>query len=566
MTSIADLLNRSRKLLEEGQFVQAQDLCHQILQVHPAESDAAQVLGAAYHLQGKIAEAIACYQRAVRLNPDHFLARLNLAVAQLQQGQLADAEANIRWALRLRPEHAEAHNCLGNILVQQRKPDAALASYEKTLRLDPRHADAHNNLANVLRQRARLEEALDHYEASLRLKPASAITQKNAGAVLAELERYDEARQHLQEALRLKPDYGVAYFQLGELARRGQFSFDAGSVERMEKLAADPGRKPEDRSQIHFTLGDTFDRQGDYDGAFAHYHQGNAIRRELLRQQKLLFDAEQYRHVTDQAIQLFTPDYFECVQPLGIDTELPIFIVGMPRSGTSLVEQVLSSHPLVQGAGELPDITLMVQELPAVLGAPEGYPNCLARLDGATAGLLGERYLSRLRDLGGPALRVTDKMPANYFHIGLILTLFPRVRIVHCRRHPLDVCLSCYQQNFMEVAFASDLRDLGLYYGQYERLMAHWMQVVPESICEVPYEEFVNNQKALSRKLIKFCGLDWDDRCLEFHKNARIVRTASKLQVRQPLYKTSIGRWRRYRTHLGSLIDALGWQDSAVGH
>jgi hypothetical protein len=236
-----------------------------------------------------------------------------------------------------------------------------------------------------------------------------------------------------------------------------------------------------------------------------------------------------------------------------------VFIVGMPRSGTSLVEQILASHPNVFGAGELRDLQRLAEELPARVGAKEAYPACLVRLDGSAACALADEYLERIGRRSGAALRVTDKMPLNFLHLGLIAALFPRARIVHCIRDPLDVCVSCYCQDFQGGPnFLWDLTDLGKFHGEYERLMAHWGSVLPLPILEVVYEELVDNLEAVSRRLISFCGLDWDDRCLAYHQNARAVRTASLVQVRQPVYKSSVGRWRHYAPHLRPLLEALG--------
>jgi hypothetical protein len=229
----------------------------------------------------------------------------------------------------------------------------------------------------------------------------------------------------------------------------------------------------------------------------------------------------------------------------------------MPRSGTSLAEQILASHPRVRGAGELVDIGKMSTLLPGRLGG-EAYPDCLERLDRATARTLAEEYQGSLRQHGGAAERVVDKMPHNYLHLGLIAALFPRSRIVHCRRDPVDTCLSCYFQEFVNpLPYGPDLASLGRYYREYERLMAHYAQVLPLPLFELNYEELTAQQEAVSRRLVEFCGLDWDDRCLRFHETARTVRTSSSLQVRKPMYTSSVGRWKRYEAHLGPLLDAL---------
>jgi hypothetical protein len=221
------------------------------------------------------------------------------------------------------------------------------------------------------------------------------------------------------------------------------------------------------------------------------------------------------------------------------------------------VEQILASHPAVFGAGELRNLKLFVEELPTELSSQAEYPECLVRLDRAAADHQARRYLQGLRRLGGEKPRVTDKMPMNFHHLGLIVTLFPRAAIIHCRREPRDVCWSCYFQNFREVHFACDLGTLGAYYRQYERLMAHWRQVLPVRVLEVCYEELVDDPERVSREILAFCGLPWDEACLRFYQTRRVVRTASNLQVRQPVYRTSVGYWRNYEPYLGPLLQVL---------
>jgi len=297
--------------------------------------------------------------------------------------------------------------------------------------------------------------------------------------------------------------------------------------------------------------------EGAFEEAFRHCDQGNAYKGQLLRLQGNTFQSGAHGNFVDRLIATFGTDYFQRVQGFGSGRPLPVFIVGMPRSGTSLVEQILASHPAVVGAGEIRNLKQLVAELPTELGSPADYPECLAGLDRPVSRRLAERYLQGLRSLGKGKPRVTDKVPMNFHQLGLIATLWPRATIIHCRRDPRDVCWSCYFQNFREVYFACDLRKLGAYYRQYERLMAHWRKVLPVRILDVCYEELVENLEQLSRDLVAFCGLPWDDACLRFHQTRRIVRTSSNLQVRRPVYKSSVGYWKNYETYLGPLLEAL---------
>jgi hypothetical protein len=279
--------------------------------------------------------------------------------------------------------------------------------------------------------------------------------------------------------------------------------------------------------------------------------------RRHFQQTGAAFDAAAHRRRVDWLIRTFTPEFFRQVEGVGLDPETPVFIVGMPRSGTTLVEQILSRHPQVFGAGELRDVDRLAEALTAPVEAVGGDSNVLAALARQKGRDLAERHLHRLTRLGGAALRVIDKLPINFLHLGLIATLFPRARVLHCRRDRLDTCLSCYVQYFHALNFTWDLEDLGKYHREYERLMAHWRTALPLRLLDVSYEELVSDQEAVSHRMIAFCGLDWDERCLAFHENPRPVHTMSMLQVRRPMYASSVGRWRRYEKQLEPLRKAL---------
>jgi hypothetical protein len=290
-----------------------------------------------------------------------------------------------------------------------------------------------------------------------------------------------------------------------------------------------------------------------FDEAFARYAQANNLFREWRAQAGERFDHDALRCRIETAVETFTPDFFSRKRGWGNNSELPVFIVGMPRSGTTLVEQICASHPAVFGAGELPDITRLWVALARGGAAPaDGWQR--HRIAQAA-----DAYLEHLRLLGPSAMRVTDKMPGNVYHLGLIAVLFPRARIILCRRDPRDTCLSCYFQWFpsSRLLYTYNLADCARQYLQTERLVAHWRNVLPLPMLEMQYEELVADQETQSRRLIDFLGLPWDPACLEFHKTRRTVTTASVWQVRQPMYSRSVGRWRNYEKHLRPLLDVL---------
>ena len=274
----------------------------------------------------------------------------------------------------------------------------------------------------------------------------------------------------------------------------------------------------------------------------------------MLRQGGIEFSKTEHADWVDRLISTFTIAFFEKEQTYGNHSDLPVFVVGMPRSGTTLVEQIVSSHPQVSSAGELENFNEIVEKLPGLLDGTIPYPQCLLQLSSNAAGHLADTYLTHLQHFSRDAARITDKMPQNYLHLGLIALLLPKACIIHCQRDAMDVCLSCYFQSFKNpLPVTYDLADLGFYYRQYEKMMAHWRSVLPLQMLEVEYEKLVENKEEVSRQIIAFCGLAWDEKCLAFYENTLPVKAASKWQVRQPICATSVGRWRNYAKYLDPL-------------
>jgi tetratricopeptide (TPR) repeat protein len=558
MPTPAETLALARRLHRSGDLAGAARLYCQVVEAEPDHADALSLLALACHQSGDLAGAEEWYRRALAARPgdaeNHF--RLGLVLAAL--GRADAAAGGFREAVRLRPDSAEAWNNLGNALFLQDRAGEAVPCYREAVRIRPDYAEAWLNLGNALREDDRLTEGLTSYREAVRLRPAYARAHMNLAAALLETGEVGAAEGHLRECLRLSPG---APQVLHTLADNGLFrDGDPGPDELRARLARG-GLSPADAAHLHSTLAHLLDRAGRYDDAFAHFREANRLRRDLARQAGTAFDPAEHVRLVDRLVAVFTPEYFERVRGLGSPAEEPVFVVGMPRSGSSLVEQILSHHPDVAGAGELRDFPRLVATLPERLSTAGPYPECVGRLDGPAALALADAYLGRVRERVGPALRFTDKMLENFLHLGLVATLLPRARVVHCRRDPLDTCVSCFFQKFRGVNYTCDLEELGLYYRQYQRLMAHWRTALPLPVLEVAYEELVADSEAGSRRLIDFCGLPWDERVLRFHENPRPVRTVSKLQVRRPIYSSSLGRWRRYAAHLAPLCQALGLEE-----
>ncbi len=558
MITAGDILNAARQRHQAGDLAGAARLYRQVLTTEPARPEALDLLGLACHQQGELADAAEWYGRSLAVRPDNADTHFRRGMALMGLGRAEEAAGHFRETARLRPDSAEAWNNLGNVSFLQGKTVEAVRCYREAVRLRPGYAEACLNLGNALREDDHLAEGLRWYREALRLRPDYPKAHNNLAAALLETGDTREAEAHLRECLKHSPGSPKV---LCTLAANGLYrDADPGPDELRARLA-DPRLSPGDAGQLHYTLAYLLDRAGRPDEAFAHYHESSRLRRGVARESGEAFDAAEHTRFVDRLIAVFTPDYFERVRGFGSDSEVPVFVVGMPRSGSSLVEQILSHHPDAAGVGELRDLPKVADALPASLGTAEPYPECVSRFDAAAARRLADVYLGRLCEIGGPARRVTDKMLVNFLHLGLVATLFARARVVHCKRDPLDTCVSSFFQIFRGLSFTLDLGDLGHYYCDYERLMAHWRSVLPLPVLDVVYEELVADTEGVSRRLVEFCGLPWDDRCLRFYENPRAVRTVSKLQVRRPVYGSSVGRWRRYAAHLGPLRQALGLPD-----
>jgi tetratricopeptide (TPR) repeat protein len=518
-----------------------------------------------YHLamgllaQERLADAEPAFRETLRLRPGDLEARCHLATLLRRLGRAAEAFDLLAETIDRAPSHARARNCMGAVLLNLGQLAAAETHLREAARLAPGVAEVHNNLGQALWGQQQSAGAEACFREAVRLKPTHVKAHNNLAFVLVATGRPDEARAEFQASLQLDPANSWALIGLSRLVASRRHALTDEELRRVEELADEAARPPDDRSRYHFTLARAREQAGAYDRAFAHFRRANELLLESLRAHNAAPDPAVAAALVRRLVAACTPDYFRRVRGFGRDSELPVFIVGMPRSGTTLAEQILGNHPQAFAAGELSDVNDMANALPGRLGGVL-YPECLGSLDGATAAALADEHLGRLRRrAGGAVLRVVDKMPHNYLHLGLIAALFPRARVVHCRRDPIDTCLSCYVQDFArQLPCGPDLAALGAHYRDYERLMAHLAPLLPLPVFELRYEELTADPEGVSRRLVAFCGLDWDDRCLRFHETRRAVATASALQVREPVHRRSVGRWKRYEAHLGPLFHALG--------
>lgn len=526
-------------------------------------------------------------RKATALAPNDARVRENLGNALFHAGNAEAALVEFEAALALAPQAPSIHFGQAQALQALKHYRQAVAAYEHAIALDDTLAPAHNNLALLLARRERLDEAVVHLRRAVALQPEVREIRLNLADVLAWAGRVEEAESTYRALQQEFPDYAEAYVgQANALQQDGRFDsarevlaaarrkgigpalyfpslasdrgaeFPEDELERVAAIIREGSASAESRAHLCFAMGRVFETRKDYDAAFDYYRRGNEIRDATSPYEP----AEQHRR-TDRLMRTFDEAFFAARRDSGVTDDRPVFVVGMMRSGTSLIEQIIASHPLAAGAGELQNFQILAHELPEILGSGTKFPECARELDGAQVGPLAQDYLERLSSGHPDARRVTDKMPVNFLNLGLIALFFPRAHIVHCVRDPLDTCLSIYTQDFRNRHdYAYDMNKIAHFYGEYRSLMAHWRRVLPLPILDMRYEELVAEPEPQMRRMLDFLGLDWDDGCLRFHEKRRSVQTASDWQVRQPMYSSSIARWRRFERHLEPLVEALARQ------
>ncbi len=586
-----NVLTRAKKrhayaCMQANRLDEAVDIYQKICDIDPLDVESWFMAGTLYGRLGRIADAEAALRKAVALQPDFAQGHLNLGQALELQGKYAEAETSFGRAVALKPELADGHDALGRLCQLRGDMQAAIAHHQRAIQLQPSRLSTYLSLGRALHQMGGLDAAAENIEHALGLDAVHAEGYYDLAGVRITQGRYDDALLCIRQALKIKPDYidavaveayildhqrdyqgalacitpvldhymqypviALVYAQLTHLT--GDY---AGAVARLENLAAQDQLTDDHRRQIHFQLGTLYDKQTDFTKAFANYQAGNVLKRAK-------FDRLAWEKKITDLMAVFNREGLVRASRAGNCSERPIFIVGMPRSGTTLVEQMLSMLPDVAAAGELPDIGILAGELQGMLENTSPANN-ITQLTREQCDGLAQRYLDRIDGNYPQAKRVTDKMTQNFLHLGLIALLFPMARVIHCMRDPFDTCLSCYFQDFFgDHPYAYDLADLGFFYRQYQRLLAHWRKVLDLAIFEIHYEDLVREPQTYGRAMVEFCGLKWDKRCLEFYKSERLAATASFQQVRQPIHDKAIGRWKNYVAYLNPLIESLGKPD-----
>jgi len=566
-----------------GRREEAIDAYRRLLALRPDFPDAHINLGNVLRASERHEEAIAAYKKALSLQPFSADAHLALGMALMERDRMEDAAFHFEQVIALKPNDAAGYFHLGNALREADRNATAAEFYERALALDPDHLEAQCNLAWALDSLGRLDEALEQFERALTMTPAKVKDYVLHAGVLSHLERFDECLACADKAIEIDSANADAYVVKGgalltvgrldeaadcfekaiEIAPKNveahnafagmrRFSEDDPRLTALEALARETEALTE-RNQmlLHVALGKAYTDRRAPERAIPHMIEAGRLKRSRMG------DAEEERLARfDRIRAVFTEELIRSRQGHGDPSSLPVFIVGMPRSGTTLAEQILASHPRVFAGGEREEFNYLTEKLCEGAG---DYPEAIATMPAERLHDLGSSYLRRIRALAPTAERITDKMPGNFVHVGLIHLSLPNAKIIHTRRDPLDNCMSCFSTMFAKGhAYSYDLGELGRHYRAYGQLMEHWRTVLPPgAMLEVQYEDVVEDLETYARRIVAHCGLEWDDACLAFHKTKRPVRTASVAQVRQPIYRSSVGRWRGYEHLLRPLIEAL---------
>ena len=569
-------------LLAQNKPDQAIDAFQQALKINPENAAVMIKLGKIYSKLGRKDEANEMYQSALALEPTK--ERVATAAQAFARGQTEEAEKICRQVLREHPNEVDAMRLLASIANKLEQRDDAIVLLERAVELKPKFAGAWADLAETYTESEKFGEALDAVQRVIKLQPNMPFGHMIRGSILGKKDDHEGAINAFKEALEIEPDHIGSNMGLGNtlktigrydeavksykkcieaqplfseaywsLANLKTYSFDDDEIKNMEKHVQSQDLTPASKAFFHIAIANAKEKQMKYGEAWYHFHTGNELRRT-----SEIYDSVTTQVTHDALIETFDEEFVNSTKGSGCQSDAPIFILGLPRSGSTLIEQILASHSQVEGTRELPDISLLGRRL--TKSKPPGikYPDAVKHMTDEEKTEYGESYLETSKRYRTDKPRFIDKMPNNFAHIGFIKTILPNAKIINAKRHPLDSCVSSFKQLFYKgQSWSYDLFEIGEYYLEYERMMDHWHSLYPGEIYDIQYENIVNNQEDESRALIQYCGLDWEDSCLKFYENKRSVNTASSEQVRQPIYKGAMYAWKNYESEIGALKDIL---------
>lgn len=547
--------NRGNALRQMKRFSEAEADYRRAIAINPSYPEAYNNMGSVLRDLERPAEAEQAYKRALALKGNYVEALNNLILAYKDLKQYEEGLAVANQSLKLNPQNADAYAYAGAILVDQKRIDQAFDMLKKSLAINPNKPETLNMMGRAQFEADQPQKAIEFYKRAIALKPDFADPYNNMGNALKEVGKFDEARQAFETCLALSPESLGTYVNLVDTYKFR--SNDDRHLKAIEGALARGGAAlgEERQMQLSFAAAKAYDDLKRYDEAFPLFLTGNALKRKTIE-----YNEEKVLSYFGRIKSAMTADAIRDKTGGGSSSATPIFVIGMPRSGTTLVEQILASHPRVTGAGELKELSETVNSVRTKDGTQAPYPEFVPVANPAELTRIGEAYVAKLMRRAPGAERVTDKMPSNFYFAGLIHLALPRARIIHTNRSPVDTCVSCFSKLFAgEQSQTYDLGELGRYYRAYHDLMAHWRSVLPAgAFLDVQYEEVVADTEGQARRILDYCGLEWDARVLDFHRTERPVKTASSSQVRQPIYGSSVARWRNYESHLAPLLQELG--------
>lgn len=533
---------------------------NKVLGLNPGYAEA--YLQSAYASQGlnEHRRAVELFERVLSMDPKNIAALNGRGYSLLALGQLQQAMQQFDHILSFSPGNSAAEYGRASVYLQQGRLEQAEGILKYILENRSDYIPAYINLATLYQSRGQIDAALQVCEQALTVNADAQEIITAMAYLLARQGRFDVAAEKLQPVLERGIENAQEAIAYAETARFLQEQDRALQV--VESMLADSSSASSyERKRLRYSAGKLSNAIGQYDRAFQHYQAANKLAMEQLGHKNFEEERAVYNKSLESLISVYSHENLAQLNTSGNDSSVPIFIVGMPRSGTTLIEQVLSSHPDVYGAGELTMMAELADNLPTVLGSKDPYPHCIQGVSQQELDKIAADYIDRLQDIGQGARHVVDKMPNNFELLGLISALFPSAKVIHCMREPLDTCLSIYFQEFTTSSLHNhDLNAIGYLYQRYEKLMRHWKQVIDLPILDVRYENVVTDTEKQVRRLLDFCGLEWDEQCLKFYESDRHVRTASYDQVRQPIYTSSLRRWKNYAPYLDDLQRILSEQ------
>ena len=597
--SLQDQINSIIGLFSSGQTQEALHAIDALIKDYPNEPLLYNISGVFYKQTGQLDEAIKTFEKAITINPDYAEAHNNLGVTLQNLGLMDEAITSYENAIASNPDYAEAHNNLGNIFRELEQLNAAVRSYEKVAAINPDYPEAHFNLGNTLVELEQLETAVKSYEKVIAINPDYHQAHYNLGNTLAELGQLETAIKSYEKVIAINPDHPEAYFNLGSslqqlgkldqaincyekaisirpnysgayynLSYLKKYTASDPQISKMQSLISSDDITQSSRIDLYFALAKVNENLDNQDELFKYLHEGNRLLKHELN-----YSLDRSKTLFSTVKETFSTPYPDIEKSLSSEpsTFKPIFIVGMPRSGSTLVEQIISSHHAVHGAGEFQDLRSLIAPIlsddliqgskiaSTSIGSNKIYLSSKASLPEAAFLSLRKQYLDALAKLNVSESVITDKSLLNFRFIGFILTAFPEAKIVHMKRDARAICWSIYKSNFRSKGngYSYNFDDLAGFYGLYTDLMDFWHQLFPDRIYDMCYEDLTTNQEEETRKLLEYCEIEWDDNCLNFHNSKRAVKTASALQVRQKMYQGSSEAWKKYKTHLQPLINDL---------